>query len=67
MKVKELVGKLNANSTVKIRMKTDIHDPGVILAWKYQKVLCGGNCTVRSFEIHGDEMIIYYKPISLEV
>ena len=67
MKVKDLVGKLNASSTVRIRMKTDINDPGVILAWRYQKVLCGGNCTVNSFEINGNEMTIYYKPIPLEV
>lgn len=62
MKVKELVGKMNACSTVKIRMKTSTSDPGVILAWRYQKVLCGGDCTVRSFEIVGNEMVIYYKP-----
>ena len=67
MKVKDLVKKLNASSNVRIRMKTDINDPGVILAWRYQKVLCGGNCTVKSFEINGNEMTIYYKPIPLDV
>lgn len=63
MKVKELIGKLNYSSTLPIRMKESINDPGVILAWKNQTVICGGNCTVSSFEVNKDEMIIYYKPI----
>lgn len=67
MKVKELIAKMNVSSTLPIRMKTDINDPGVILAWKHQKVICGGNCTVRSFEVHKDEMVIYYKPIKMEI
>ena len=63
MKVKELIAKMNVTSTLPIRMKTDINDPGVLLAWKYQKVICGGNCTVNSFEVSKEEMVIYYQPI----
>ena len=62
MKVKELISKVNCSSTLPIRMKEDIHDPGTILAWKYQDVILGGNCTVSSFEVTSTEMVIYYKP-----
>ena len=67
MKVKELIAKMNVSSTLPIRMKTDLYDPGVLLAWKYQKVICGGECTVRSFEVNKDEMVIYYKPVKLDI
>lgn len=63
MKVKELIAKMNVTSSLPVRMKSDINDPGVLLTWKYQKVICGGNCTVRSFEVNKDEMVIYYTPI----
>ena len=63
MKVKELVSKLNYSSSLPIRMKKDINDPGVILAWKHRTVIYGGNCTVSSFEVNKDEMVIYYKPV----
>lgn len=66
MKVKELIAKMNCSSTLPVRMKTDINDPGVILAWKYQTVIFGGNCTVSSFEVNKDEMTIYCKPIMQE-
>ncbi len=66
MKVKELIAKMNCSSTLPIRMKASISDPGVILAWKHQDVICGGNCTVSSFEVNKDEMVIYYKPITQE-
>lgn len=62
MKVKELIAKLNYSSTLPVRMKDSIYDPGVILAWRNQEVICGGNCTVRSFEVNSDEMVIYYDP-----
>ena len=62
MKVKELIAKLNCCSTLPIRMKRDISDSGTLLAWKYQDVLCGGNCTVSSVTITNEEMIIYYQP-----
>lgn len=62
MKVKELISKLNCASTLPVRMKESISDPGVILAWKHQTVIYGGNCTVSSFEVNKDEMVIYYKP-----
>ena len=58
MKVKELIAKMNVTTTLPIRMKTDINDPGVLLAWKHQKVICGGNCTVNSFEVNAKEMVI---------
>ena len=61
MKVKELIAKLNCCSTLPIRMKRDISDPGTLLAWKYKDVLCGGNCTVSSVTITNEEMIIYYQ------
>ena len=61
MKVKELIAKLNCSSTLPIRMKENIRDPGTILAWKHQDVLFGGNCTVSSFEVNKDEMTIYYQ------
>ena len=67
MKVKELIAKMNVSSTLPVRMKTDINDPGVLLAWKHQKVICGGNCTVNSFEVNRDEMVIYYKPIKMDL
>ena len=62
MKVKELISKLNCSSTLPIRMKRDIYDPGTILCWKYQNVIYGGNCTVSSVTITNEEMIIYYQP-----
>ena len=67
MKVKDLIGKMNVCSELPVRMKTDINDPGVRLAWKYQKVLCGGECTVRSFEVKDGEFVIYYKPVKMEI
>lgn len=67
MKVKDLIAKMNVTSTLPIRMKTDINDPGVLLAWKHQKVICGGNCTVNSFEVSGKEMVIYYKPVKMDI
>lgn len=63
VKVKELISKMNCCSTLPVRMKSSINDPGVILAWKYQEVICGGNCTVLSFSVTNNEMVIYYKPI----
>lgn len=63
MKVKELIAKLNYSSTLPVRMKESVSDPGVILAWRNQEVICGGNCTVRSFEVNRDEMVIYYNPV----
>ena len=42
-------------------MKEDIYDPGTILAWKYQDVIFGGNCTVSSVTITNEEMIIYFQ------
>ncbi len=66
MKVKELVAKMNCSSTLPVRVKTDISDPGVLLAWKHQSVIYGGNCTVSSFEVNKEEMTIYYKPIMQE-
>ena len=62
MKVKELIAKMNCSSTLPVRMKTDINDPGVLLAWKRQTVIFGGNCTVSGFEVNKDEMVIYYRP-----
>lgn len=62
MKVKDLISKMNCSSTLPIRMKESISDPGTILAWKYQDVIFGGNCTVSSFEVNENEMVIYYKP-----
>lgn len=67
MKVKELMKKMNCSSTLPVRMKTDINDPGVLLAWRHQTVICGGECTVNSFEINKNEMVIYYKPRKIEI
>ena len=67
MKVKDLIAKMNITSTLPIRMKTGIDDPGVLLAWKHQNILCGGNCTVSSFEVNNREMIIYYKPVKMDI
>lgn len=66
MKVKELISKMQCSSTLPVRMKKDIYDPGVILAWKYQDVICGGECTVSSFSVNEKEMVIYYKPCKEE-
>lgn len=64
MKVKELIAKMNCSSTLPVIMKKDINDPGVILAWKHQTIICGGNCTVSSFEVTNNEMVIFYrKPV----
>lgn len=52
MKVKELIAKMNYCSTLPIRMKRDVSDSGVLLAWRYQDVLLCGNCTVSSFTIN---------------
>lgn len=61
MKVKELIAKMNYCSTLPIRMKRDVSDSGVLLAWRYQDVLLCGNCTVSSFTINKEEMVIYYQ------
>ncbi len=63
MKVKELISKLNCESTLPVRMKESISDPGVILAWNIKNVFRGANCKVLSFQVNQDEMIIYYDPI----
>lgn len=69
MKIKELVGKMNSCSTLPVRLKTDIYDPGVLLAWRgnNQKCLFAGNCTVRSFEVTERELVIYYKPVKMDI
>lgn len=65
MKVKELVGVLNCSSTLPVRLKTCISDPGCILTWKNQQVIFRGDCTVLSFTVTQDEMTIFYKPVKV--
>lgn len=67
MKVEELVGKMCCSSSLPVRLKTDIRDPGVLLAWKNQKILFAGACTVSSFEVTEKEMVIYYKLPKIDI
>ena len=64
MKIGDLIGKMNMSSNCKIRLKTDINDPGVLTSIRSG---FGHDCTIRSFEIINNELTIYYKPIKINL